>query len=187
MRTGIIGFAAASGLTLIVAGLALSMDRNLVHFFDDTSSKLPIEGGQSAFAALAEIVALLEADPNTDWSQVSIAALRQHLVDMNELTLKAQVEQKMEADRMVFSIHGNGKTLSAIQRMVPAHAGELNKFARWSVRAQKTADGASLVVKPEDVRELQKISALGFFGLMATGAHHQPHHLAMATGTLHAH
>jgi hypothetical protein len=34
---------------------------------------------------------------------------------------------------------------------------------------------------------MDKVSALGFFGLMATGAHHQSHHFAMAKGTLHAH
>src|SRR5437868_57409 len=34
-----------------------------------SGSKQPIEGGQSAFAAIAEIVALLEADPKTDWSK----------------------------------------------------------------------------------------------------------------------
>src|SRR5438046_3161300 len=42
----------------------------------------PREPGQSAFAAIQEIVALLEADPGTDWTKVDIEALRRHLVDM---------------------------------------------------------------------------------------------------------
>jgi hypothetical protein len=41
----------------------------------------PTEPGQGAFAAIAEIIALLEADPNTDWSKVDITALREHLVE----------------------------------------------------------------------------------------------------------
>jgi hypothetical protein len=51
----------------------------------------PKEAGQSAFAATAEIVALLSNDPQTDWSKVNIAALRQHLVDMNALSRPPQV------------------------------------------------------------------------------------------------
>ena len=39
----------------------------------------PQETGQSAFAALAEIVAILQADPETDWERVDIAGLRRHL------------------------------------------------------------------------------------------------------------
>ena len=45
----------------------------------------PIEAGESAFAAIQEIVALLNADPKTDWSKVDIDALRQHLVQGSEL------------------------------------------------------------------------------------------------------
>ena len=43
--------------------------------------------GQGAFAAIQEIVEILAADPKTDWSKVNIDALRQHLIDMNNVTL----------------------------------------------------------------------------------------------------
>lgn len=36
------------------------------------------EGGQSAFAGITEIVALLDADPTTDWATADIEALWQH-------------------------------------------------------------------------------------------------------------
>ena len=49
----------------------------------------PREGGQAAFAAIAEIVRLLDADPGTDWSRVNVEALRQHLIDMDEVTMHA--------------------------------------------------------------------------------------------------
>ncbi|WP_419694904.1 hypothetical protein ACN2CC_32530 [Mesorhizobium muleiense] len=49
----------------------------------------PTMPGQDAFGAIQEIVRMLEADPETDWSKIDLEALRQHLIDMNEVTLKA--------------------------------------------------------------------------------------------------
>ncbi len=148
------------------------------------SYDLPKEGGQSAFAAITEIVALLEADPKTDWSMVDIAGLRDHLVNMNALTLTATAEQSEQSGGMVFTIRGSGTTLRAIQAMVPAHALQLDRFEGWSVSAETTEDGAILRVMPGDKADLSRIRALGFFGLMATGANHQLHHLAMAKGAM---
>ena len=51
----------------------------------------PREPGQVAFAANQEVVAILASDPATDWSKVDIEALRQHLIDMNSVTLRARV------------------------------------------------------------------------------------------------
>lgn len=56
---------------------------------------------QSAFAALAEIVAILESDPHTDWSSVSIDTLRTHLVDMEQLTLSSVVRTHMLDDQHI--------------------------------------------------------------------------------------
>jgi len=146
MRLKLIGVAAGSALILASAGLASSMDQHQGHAghrgHEAAELDLPIEGGQSAFAALAEIVALLEADPETDWSKVNIAGLRQHLVDMNELTLGAEATQTLETDQIVFSIRGEGKALRAIQAMVPAHARELDKMPQWSVSAETTLDSS---------------------------------------------
>ncbi len=38
------------------------------------------------------MVALLEADPNTGGSKVDIEALRQHLIDMDNVTLRADAK-----------------------------------------------------------------------------------------------
>jgi hypothetical protein len=46
----------------------------------------PTLAGQDAFGAIQEIVQILQSDPKTDWSKVNISALRQHLIDMNEVT-----------------------------------------------------------------------------------------------------
>jgi len=40
-----------------------------------TGAKLS-EPGQGAFAALSEVVRVLEADPDTDWAQVDLTGLR---------------------------------------------------------------------------------------------------------------
>jgi hypothetical protein len=58
----------------------------------DAGLTAPLEPGQSAFAAIQEIVEILETDPATDWSKVDVEALRRHLIDMDNVTLAAEVE-----------------------------------------------------------------------------------------------
>jgi hypothetical protein len=36
---------------------------------------------------------MLEADPKTDWSKVNISALREHLIDMDEVTMRASATE----------------------------------------------------------------------------------------------
>lgn len=146
------------------------------------SISVPKEGGQAAFSAIAEIVRMLEADPDTDCSEVNINALRDHLVDMNALTLSAMVETYSEAQGFRFIAKGTGTTLRALQNMVPAHARELDKMPRWSAVGRMVSDGAELIVISDSDAARDKMKALGFFGLMATGSHHQRHHLAVAAG-----
>ena len=142
----------------------------------------PAEPGQGAFAAIAEIVALLEADPNTDWSKADIGALREHLVDMNELILNALAREEPIPGGLRITVTGEGETLRAIRSMVPAHAAELAKIEGWQVEAAAQDEGAGLTVTSTDPRQQARIRGLGFFGLMATGAHHRAHHWAIATG-----
>ena len=146
------------------------------------ATEQPLEAGLAAFAAIAEIVALLDADPDTDWSTVNLTALREHLVDMNELTLEATVSEEMLADGIEIMVAGEDRTRVAIQRMVPAHASELDVMAGWFASAETTAEGAKLIVTSPDPAMQAKIIGLGFFGLMTTGNHHQRHHIAIARG-----
>ncbi|MCJ8322407.1 MAG: hypothetical protein HRU29_10930 [Rhizobiales bacterium] len=148
---------------------------------------LPTEAGQDAFAVISEIVELLQNDPNTDWSKVNINSLREHLVDMSNLTLGAIVEQKIEGVTAIYIVTGRGGVLRAIQAMVPRHALELDKIPNWEVATETIKDGVILKITSTNEIELVKINALGFFGLMATGAHHQPHHFGMATGNINLH
>ena len=145
-------------------------------------SAVPTLPGQDAFGAVQEIVRILEADPSTDWSRVKMAALREHLIDMNEVTLQAVAAELPIDNGLRIDVTGSGRTLAAIQRMLPAHAREIDGLHGWSVAAAPLPDGVQLTVTTADPNEVAHIRGLGFIGLMASGAHHQPHHLAMARG-----
>jgi hypothetical protein len=142
----------------------------------------PTMPGQDAFGAIQEIVRILDADPKTDWSTVDLEALRQHLIDMNEVTLKADAAAKPVDGGIEISVTGSGRTLLAIQRMIPAHARSISGLNGWRASAAPRPNGELLTVTASDPKEVRHIRGLGFIGLLASGSHHQLHHLAMAKG-----
>lgn len=152
-----------------------------------SAGTMPVEPGQGAFGAIAEIVRILEQDPNTDWKQVDIDGLRRHLVDMNALTLMATVQATEFDSSIVYEVSGEGVTRRAIRAMVPAHAAEMKRSYQWNTKTEKTDTGVRLTLKASGPEQMQQFKGLGFFGFMATGSHHQMHHLRMATGQGHAH
>ncbi len=147
----------------------------------------PMLPGQDAFGAVQEIVRMLEADPNTDWNKVDLAALREHLIDMNEVTLKAKAEERPVENGVEIAVTGSGRTLEAIERMIPAHAQELNGLHGWTAESSPLPDGVLLKVTSAEPGDVAHIRGLGFIGLLVSGSHHQPHHLAMAKGERHIH
>ena len=144
-------------------------------------SNEPALPGQDAFGAIQEIVRILEADPNTDWSKVNIAALREHLIDMNEVTLHALANEKALDNGVEITVTGEGRTVEAIKRMVPAHTHELIAMG-WNATTEELPNGVKLVVISDDPAQATKLKALGFMGIMVQGSHHQMHHLMMAKG-----
>jgi hypothetical protein len=146
------------------------------------ASTTPTMSGQDAFGAIQEVVSILEADPKTDWSKVDLEALRQHLIDMNEVTLKADAAAKPIDGGLEVTITGSGRTLVAIQRMIPAYAQTVNGLNGWTSQAATLPNGELLTVTATDPKEIHHIRGLGFIGLLVSGSHHQPHHLAMAKG-----
>jgi hypothetical protein len=141
----------------------------------------PTMAGQEAFGAIQEVVRILEADPTTDWSKVNIAALREHLVDMDEVTLHAAASERMLDNGIEIAVTGAGRTLEAIKHMIPAHVQELSRIG-WNTKAEDLPNGVRLTVTSTDAKQVTKLKGLGFMGIMVQGAHHQPHHLAMAKG-----
>jgi hypothetical protein len=184
-RAGLIGVAFLSAAVYAVAqttpdhhaGMAAMMDHS------PAATGLPTLPGQDAFGAIQEIVEILEADPTTDWSKVDIAALREHLIDMNEVALYAIAEVHPLDDGVDIAVTGKGRTLEAIRRMIPAHAHELNRIG-WSARTEEIPGGVRLIVTTQDSNQAAKLKALGFMGIMVVGSHHQQHHLMIAKGEL---
>lgn len=131
------------------------------------------ESGQSQFAAIAEIVALLREDPSTDWSQVKIDALLAHLVDMDNVTTRTSVETMIAGETVTFVVTGDGATVLSAQRMATAHAAMLQNETGWQVDIQQIEDGVQMSVGSPDENTLEQIVGLGFHGLMTIGAHHQ--------------
>jgi hypothetical protein len=148
------------------------------------AAALPTLPGQAGFGAVQEIVRLLDADPKTDWSKVDLEALRQHLIDMDEVTMRAAAAPKPVDGGLEVVVTGSGRTLAAIRRMVPAHAREIEAthLNGWSATTAPIVDGVLLTVTSPDPREVAHIRGLGFIGIMAEGAHHQRHHLMIARG-----
>ena len=142
---------------------------------------VPTQPGQGAFAAIQEIVQILEADPRTDWSKVDIEALRQHLIDMDNVTLAAKVRSEPIDGGMRFIVAGKDTVVDSIRRMTSAHAAAMDGVGNWHFRAKEIDGGAVLeVLVPAE--DLSKLKALGFIGVMTRGMHHQEHHLMIARG-----
>lgn len=140
------------------------------------------EGGQSAFAAIAQIVEVLNADPTTDWSKVNIEALRQHLIDMDNVTLRAVVVAAPTPTGATFTVTSPDTAVQAsIQRMVKAHAATMYGANGWTLTASETAGGMVLDVSGT-AADAAKINGLGFIGVLTLGMHHQAHHLMIAKG-----
>ena len=52
----------------------------------------------------------------------------------------------------------------------------------WQAGTEDLPNGVKLIVTTGDPRQVVKLKALGFMGIMVQGSHHQPHHLMMAKG-----
>jgi hypothetical protein len=166
---------------------AMQQHHEMMHMHGDptlhTPGATPTLAGQDAFGAIQEIVRILEADPTTDWSKVDLESLRQHLIDMNEVTLNADVVQWPVDGGLKASVTGAGRTLAAIQRMVPAHARAINGNNGWRVEAETLPNGVLFTVTSSEAKETTHIRGLGFIGILVRGSHHRFHHLAMARGS----
>jgi len=166
-------------------GMQGGMGRHGMMMGSDVSGR-PAMAGQDAFGTIQEVVRTLEAAPATDWSKVNIAALRDHLIDMNEVTLHAVATERALDNGVEIAVTGEGRTLEAIKRMVPAHAGELKRIG-WNISTEELPNGVKLVATAADARQAVKLKALGLMGIMVQGGHHQLHHLMMAKGEVHVH
>lgn len=138
------------------------------------------EPGQAGFAALSEVVGRLMADGDTDWSQVDVAALREHLVDMDRLVTLVEAEAREIDGGAEFRVSLSGPAGDTARRMIPAHAPVLNAETGW--KSDVEIEGETLVWRVQSETFADVVRALGFHGLMAVGDHHRAHHWAIASG-----
>ena len=139
------------------------------------AAPLPTQGGQAAFAAISEIVVMLQSDANTDWSKVNIERLRLHLVDMDLVTLRRRVVSTPVVGGAQFIVRGTGEAIGAIKRMTGAHVTMVMNSGGPRVVRTVLPDGVRLVVTAADTADttaVAKVRGLGFIGLMADGDHH---------------
>jgi predicted transcriptional regulator len=149
------------------------------------SGPLPTSSGQAAFATISEVVRILKADSSTDWSKVNIEALRQHLIDMDAVTMRSTVRQHNVDGGMEADVTGTGPTAAAIKRMLTMHAAMLDQSAEYHATSVEIPNGVRFRVTAResgDARAVAQIRGLGFAGLLTEGDHHPRHHMALARG-----
>jgi len=152
-----------------------------------SSGPVPTSGGQAAFGAISEVVRMLKADPKTDWTKVNIEALRQHLIDMDEVIMRSAAVQRNVPGGIEVDVTSVGPTTDAIRRMTRNHTAMLDKGDEYHATSKEIPGGARLTVTAKnanDANVVSRIRGLGFAGIMTEGDHHAPHHLAIARGQL---
>lgn len=150
-------------------------------------SPVPTAAGQAGFAAISKIVQILKSDATTDWAKVNIEALRQHLIDMDAVVMRAVVRQKDNAAGFYAEVTGTGTTIASIQRLATNHIAMLNSSPEYTATAESVPTGVRVRVSVRDsadTKAVARLRALGFVGLLTEGGHHQPHHLAIARGVM---
>ena len=140
------------------------------------------EPGQGVFAAIQEIISLLESDADTDWTKVNINGLRQHLIDMDNVTLRADVTATSIEGGKRYFVAGESAIRGSIDRMINGHAETMNGVNGMNISSETVPDGTIMTVTFAAPEDLSKLEGLGFIGVMALGMHHQDHHLMVAKG-----
>jgi hypothetical protein len=104
---------------------------------------------------------------------------------MNEVVLRAEVKTRPVPGGLLMDVTGVGRTESAIRAMLIPHAAELDRMPGLAAKTEPIPGGVRLTATArdaEDAKTVARVRGLGFIGLLTLGAHHQPHHLAMARG-----
>lgn len=152
-----------------------------------TNAKAPLTmPGNEIFGTIQEVIKKLEADPNTDWSEVDLEALRQHLLDMKAFTEEVSVISQKPVDNGI-EIRVKPETeraTGALKRLFKMHPLMLKKEKGWDMDTNQDKDQYIIRVTTKDNTEIEKIRALGYIGILAEGAHHQLHHWMIATGKM---
>lgn len=179
------GIAALCTFTLASSARAQTHQHTAGMTHETSAAVKPTQVGQAAFAAIAEVVRILEADATTDWSKVNLEALRQHLRDMDLVLMQSRVAQSSVEGGVRLEVTGQGEVVDAIRRMLHSHGSALEGDLPVRTAIEHHAQGLVLVVTARDSGDaafVARLRALGFAGLLVTGDHHGPHHVMIARG-----
>lgn len=135
-----------------------------------------------ALGAVQQTVGLLLADRSTDWSEVEVGRLRQRLVDLNEIVMYAEAEERDVPGGLEILVGGSERTRAALGRVVPEHARRMEGFRGWSVALEDAGEAMKLTLMSDEEGETRIVRALGFFGFLASGVHRPQNHLALVRG-----
>ncbi len=144
------------------------------------------ESGNDIFGTIQEVVQKLEANPDTDWSQVNLEALRQHLLDMKAFTEEVEVLTKSQIKNgtKITVRPQSERAVQALKKLFNMHPDMIQKEKGWDMNAKQDGDNWIITCTTDDETEVEKVRALGYIGLLAEGAHHQLHHWMIATGKM---
>ena len=141
------------------------------------------EAGTDPFAVIQEAIALLEANPDTDWSTVNIEALRLHLIEMQDMTLNVTVEQQpVSFGFQAVITPTTNRALQSMSQVLSAHPSQMKEETGWDMVVTNNNGIFTIAVTTDQLQDVDKIRGLGYIGIMAYGNHHQQHHWAMASG-----
>jgi hypothetical protein len=145
--------------------------------------------GHDIFGTVQEAIQALEADSTTDWSEVDMEALRQHLIDMHHVAMHVVVEESTPIDGGVrLAVRPTSDSAdAALQRVLDVHPTMLQHQEGWEMTVTEETNRYILRVTDPSGTDADKIRGLGYIGLLAYGPHHQHHHWMMVQGnTPHA-
>ncbi len=142
------------------------------------------EAGNDIFGTIQEVITNLNANPHTDWTKVNITALKEHLLDMRDMTINVEVISKkaLKNGSEILIRPTNKRARQAMKRVLSGHPAQLKNETSWQMKVQKNGLKYLLTTTTNKAKDVNKIIGLGYIGLMAYGSHHQPHHWSIATG-----
>lgn len=163
-----------------------SMKHFLVHGVPASSVKttaILTESGTDPFATVQEIIAQLEANPNTNWEKVNIEALRLHLVQMQDMIMNVKVsQQSIKNGFQAVVVPTTDRALKSMISVLSAHPAQLRAETGWDMQVSRDNKVFTLTVTVNNPKKVSKIRGLGYVGIMAYGRHHPAHHWAIASG-----
>jgi hypothetical protein len=177
-------------LVALINGTAAAQHDMSQHDMSAHNGQVPAFPGQAAFTTIGQVVAILKADSTTDWSKVNLDALREHLIDMDDVMMHASVAKKNVPGGFEARATGTGRTVQAIRRMLTNHAAMLAMDGSYNAVSVEIPNGVQLTVtakNPKDSAAIARIRGLGFAGMLTEGDHHARHHVAIARGELSPH